>query len=130
MGKYEKGQIVKATVTGITEYGIFVSIDDISSGLVHISEISHRFVRDMNDFVKMGETIYVQILDNVEQQDKLKLSIKNIQYQEGKKKRFRKGIVETPTGFSTLAKKLPLWIKEYEKKQEKIKNSIDKESIK
>ena len=53
MTKYAKGKIVEATVTGIENYGVFVNLDDYYSGLIHISEISHGFVRNINNFVKV-----------------------------------------------------------------------------
>ena len=62
MTKYKKGKVVRGTVTGIENYGIFISFDEYYSGLIHISEISHGFVKDINNFVKIGETIYVRIL--------------------------------------------------------------------
>lgn len=117
MTKYEKGKIVKGSVTGIESYGAFVSFDDYYSGLVHISEVSHGFVKDINDFVKIGDYIFVEILDVDEEEKHLKLSIKDIIYKnDGYAK--RKKIVETPSGFNTLRKKLPIWIEESLEKQE------------
>lgn len=112
MSKYEKGRIVKGLVTGIEAYGIFVSFDEFYSGLIHISEVSHSFVKDINDFVNIGETIYTEILDVDEEQSQLKLSIKNIAYRKNSKKNKIKKIKETSLGFSTLEYKLPIWIKE------------------
>ena len=111
MPKYQKGKIIEGIVSGIESYGIFVSFDEFYSGLIHISEISHNYVKNINDFVNIGENIYVEILDIDEQQRKLKLSIKNIRYKKTKKKNKRK-IIETKTGFKTLAYKLPYWIAE------------------
>ena len=51
MSKYENGKIVTGCVTGIENYGIFVSLDEYYSGLIHISEISHGFVKDVHDFL-------------------------------------------------------------------------------
>lgn len=109
MTKYEKGQIVKGFVSGIESYGVFVSFDEFYSGLIHISEISDGFVKDINNFVKIGENIYTEILDVDEEQCQLKLSIKNIRYRHSNKMKNRK-IVETTHGFSTLEYKLPIWI--------------------
>lgn len=111
MPKYQKGKIIEGTVSGIESYGIFVSFDEFYSGLIHISEVSHNFVKDLHDFVEIGENIYVEILDIDEIQNKLKLSIKNINYKKVKNGRKRK-IIETSSGFKTLAYKLPIWIKE------------------
>lgn len=116
MKKYEKGNIIKGTVTGIESYGVFVSFDEYYSGLIHISELSHSFVKDIHDFVTIGDQIYVEILDVDEESNHLKLSIKNIIYKNNGYIR-RKKIIETKSGFSTLAKKLPIWINESLKTQ-------------
>lgn len=119
MSKIRKGRIVRGTVTGIESYGVFVSCDDYYTGLIHISEISHGFVKNINDFVKIGDLIQVEILDVDEELGHLKLSIKNIDYKK-KISLKRKMIKETPLGFRTLEYKLPIWIDESLKK---IKNS-------
>lgn len=115
MAEYKKGKIVKGIVTGIENYGIFVSLDEYYSGLIHISEISHNFVKNVNDYVNIGEEIYVEILDVDDEQSHLKLSIKNINYKK-KNNYKKKKIIETPLGFKTLEYKLPIWIEEKLKK--------------
>lgn len=124
MTKYKKGKIVKATVSGIESYGVFVTLDEYYSGLIHISEISHSFVKNVHDYVNVGENIYVEILDVDEKSNHLKLSIKNINYKINSKKKKRK-IIETPLGFTTLRYKLPIWIEENINKTKKNTNSID-----
>ena len=124
MADYKVGKIVKATVTGIESYGIFVNLDEYYSVLIHISEISHGFVKDVHNFVKIGDIINVQILDVDEKTNHLKLSIKNINYANSRKVA-KKFIRETVHGFSTLKHQLPLWIAESEKKYKKTENSID-----
>lgn len=119
MSKFRKGKIIRGTVTGIESYGAFVSCDDYYSGLIHISEISHDFVKNINDFVKIGDVINVEILDVDEEAGQLKLSIKNINY----KKEFffkRKRIKETSRGFDSLAYWLPIWIEENLKNKKKV----------
>lgn len=108
---YKKGDIVKGIVSGIETYGIFVKIDDNYSGLIHISEVSNKFVRDINDFVKIKDVIRVQILEIDDTCNHMNLSIKNIQYKVYNTNK-RKKIVETKLGFKTLAYKLPFWIQE------------------
>jgi predicted RNA-binding protein with RPS1 domain len=109
MTKFKKGKIVDGTVTGIESYGIFVSCDEYYSGLIHISEISHGFVKNVADYVKVGDIIKVEILDVDTEQSQLKLSIKNIDYRKKGEPRKRK-INETPLGFTTLKDNLPIWI--------------------
>lgn len=125
MTKYKKGKIVKGTITGIEDYGAFVSLDEYYSGLIHISEISHGFVKNIEDFVKIGDIIFVEILDVDEELSQLKLSIKNINYRKSNNFRRRK-IRETNLGFKTLAYKLPIWVEENLKKRKNTLNSIDK----
>ncbi|NLL44736.1 MAG: S1 RNA-binding domain-containing protein [Mollicutes bacterium] len=125
MTKYKKGKIVKGTVTGIESYGAFVSLDEYYSGLIHISEISHDFVKDIHDYVQIGDIIYVEILDVDEQLCQLKLSIKNIDYKRNTNIR-RKYIKEIGSGFKLLASRLPFWVDENLKKQKNKLNSIDK----
>ena len=124
MTKYRKGKIVRATVTGIEVYGIFVSLDEYYSGLIHISEISHGFVKDIRDFVNIGDEINVEILEVDEELCHLKLSIKNINYKKSNKPK-KKKIIETPLGFRTLQYKLPRWIEENLNNVKKSTNSID-----
>ncbi len=124
MSKYKKGKVVKATVSGIESYGVFVTLDDYYSGLIHISEISHGFVKNIHDYVSVGEIILVEILDVDDELFHLKLSIKNINYKvSGKNK--KRLIKETPHKFTTLEYKLPIWIKENINKMKKNANSID-----
>ena len=53
MPKYKVGSIVEGTVTGIENYGVFVSLDEFYNGLIHISEISHGFVKNINDEIEL-----------------------------------------------------------------------------
>lgn len=108
MTKYEKDKIVTGYVTGIEKYGIFVNLDEYYSGLIHISEISTGFVRNVSEYVNIGETIKMKVMSVNEKNHQVKLSIKNIDYRIGKKKRTK--IVETEHGFDTLKENLPMWI--------------------
>ena len=82
MAKYTKGKVVRGTVTCIEPYGAFMSFDEYYTGLIHISEISKGFVKDIHDFINVGDHIYVEILDVNEEEAQLKLSIKNINYRK------------------------------------------------
>ncbi len=110
MSKYQVGDIVTVSVTGIEKYGIFVGLDEYYSGLIHISEISDGFVRNINDYVNLGETIKAKILEIDEEELHIKLSIKNMNYRITKRKRTK--IEETELGFSTLGDRLDGWISE------------------
>jgi len=105
----KKGSIVEGEVTGIEDYGIFVHINNDYSGLVHISEISEDFVKDINSFVVIGEKIYCQVLEVLENEKKLKLSIKDINYKSIPE---NSEIQETRLGFLPLKTHLNQWIEE------------------
>lgn len=114
MPNYKKGDIVKGKVTGIENYGIFLLLEDEKfSGLIHISEISDKFVRSVFDYVQLDEVIYARILEVDEKNKQLKLSIKDFNYRIDDKKN-----LEDKNGFSPLREKLPEWIAEYKKRKE------------
>jgi general stress protein 13 len=108
MTKHKVGKIIKVTVTGIEKYGVFVACDEYYDGLIHISEISHGFVRNPIDFVSIGEVINAEILEVDDHGNRLKLSIKNVNYKKKPRKKIK--IKETSQGFLTLKKMLAEWI--------------------
>lgn len=108
MADFKCNDIVTGCVTGIEKYGIFVSLNNYYSGLVHISEISKNYVKNVDDYVDLGETIKVRILGVDEDNHHLKLSIKDLDYRMNRKNKSK--IIETPNGFSTLKSSLSNWI--------------------
>jgi general stress protein 13 len=94
--------IVKATVTSIVDYGVFVKVND-QDGLIHISEISDKFVKDVNHFFRVGDVVDLEVIGIDPNTHKLKLSYKNVKRQTINR-HFSKG-------FSTLQQQLPIWIK-------------------
>lgn len=106
------GDVVTATVTGIQPYGAFVSIDKEVAGLIHISEISEGFVRDVHQFVEVNDTIQVKVIDYDVATKQARLSLKALR-NSGRRDRMnmRNLKVDVPRlGFSSLAQHLPLWI--------------------
>ncbi len=71
----EVGAILEGKVTGLTNFGAFVTLPDNVTGMVHISEVSTSFVSDIHDFLQEGQTVKVKVLD-VTPQGKVSLSIK------------------------------------------------------
>ena len=110
VSKYKIGSVVFGTVIGIENYGVFVNLDDYYTGLIHISEISHGFVRDVNDFVSLGDTIRVKVIDVDDELFHVKLSIKDINYRSLVPKRMK--IEEVGSGFGILGDNLDKWIKD------------------
>ena len=106
MEKFLEGDIIEGIVTGVEDYGLFVSFGDHSSGLVHISEISDYFVKNVSDYAKVGDTIVAKVL-SVDHLGHYKLSIKELASKANKQ-----AIKETTSGFKTLKSKLNDWIDE------------------
>ncbi|MBE3577887.1 MAG: S1 RNA-binding domain-containing protein [Limnochordales bacterium] len=59
----EVGSIVEGKVTGITNFGAFVQLEDGRTGLVHISEIADAYVRDIRDYVKENDIVRVKVIN-------------------------------------------------------------------
>lgn len=106
---YKKGDIVEGIVTGIEDYGIFISLENDYSGLIHISEITQGFVTDINKYVKIGDSIFVYIVDVNQEAKHLILSIKNINYRYNDE---TKPVKESIRGFLPLHQKLKEWTAE------------------
>lgn len=73
----EVGSILAGTVSGITKFGVFVDLGDKNTGLVHISEVAHGYVEDINDVLKVQDEVKVKVL-SVEG-NKIGLSIRQTQ---------------------------------------------------
>ena len=71
----EVGSKLLGKVTGITNFGAFVKLPEGSTGLVHISEIADTYVKDIHDYLKVGDEVEVKVL-NVGKDGKIGLSIK------------------------------------------------------
>lgn len=71
----EKGSIVEGKVTGVMPFGAFVSLPDNKSGLVHISEITKEYIKDINDYIKQGDVVKVKVI-GIDKNGKINLSIR------------------------------------------------------
>lgn len=73
----EVGSILEGKVTGITNFGAFVSLPDGSNGMVHISEVAHSYVSDIREHLQEGQEVKVKVLSADE--GRISLSIKKAQ---------------------------------------------------
>jgi general stress protein 13 len=67
--------IIKVKITGIQTYGAFVNTSDNTDGLIHISEISYGYVKNINDYIKIGDKIYAEVIGYNDINNQLKLKI-------------------------------------------------------
>lgn len=110
--KIKEGSIVRGKVTGIQSYGAFVQLDNDCNGLIHISEFSDGYVRDIRDFVKIGQYVDVKVLKINPEENQARLSIKEFTNNRYRTNRMKAADFETSTGFAPLAQHLPIWIRE------------------
>ena len=80
------GSILEGKVVSVMPFGAFVDIGNKQSGLVHISELSSRYVKDINDCVKKGDTVKVKVI-KIDESGKISLTMKQA---EEKKERATK----------------------------------------
>ena len=78
MSNIKVGKIVEGQITGVTKYGVFVSLEDNYVGMIHISEVSNKYIEDLNTLFKIGDLIKVKVLSIDEDKLQVKLSIKKI----------------------------------------------------
>ncbi|MED3724818.1 general stress protein 13 [Priestia filamentosa] len=120
--KFTVGSVIDGKVTGIQPYGAFVALDEETQGLVHISEVTHGFVKDINEHLKVGQEVPVKVISVDEKSGKLGLSIRATQpepevKEEPKKKRPQATPAQpvenaAPQGFNTLREKLEEWVEQ------------------
>ena len=115
MNNIKIGDIVRCEVTGVTDYGIFVKLDNEYSGLVHISEISERFVSSVEKLYIIGDVIDAKVIEIDDDKKQIKLSIKKNKENRRKKKK----IEEKGEGFKPLEENLNKWVEERLKELEK-----------
>ena len=72
----ESGMVLEGTVTNVANFGAFVDIGVHQDGLVHISEIANKFVKDIKGHVSVGDIVKVKVLDIDVEMKRISLSIK------------------------------------------------------
>ena len=78
--KYQPGQLVKGNVTKITNFGVFVGLEDGLEGLLHISELADHKIENPEEVVKVGDEIEVKVLRVDIDERKIGLSRKRVDW--------------------------------------------------
>jgi predicted RNA-binding protein with RPS1 domain len=78
-GEIKKDMVVSGKVIRLEKFGAFVDIGAERPGLVHISEMTHEFIRTPGDVVKEGDVVEVKVLDVIKPKKQIKLSMKALQ---------------------------------------------------
>jgi len=113
------GEVVEAKVISVKPYGAFLSLPSKETGLLHISQISHNFISDVNDFLKVGQIIKVKVIGIDQEKNHIIFSKRVLERPRRRVKskasyeRKHEMIMESKKGFSVLNKYLQKWIYEY-----------------
>jgi len=76
--KYRRGQVVKGMITNITDFGIFLEIEEGVEGLVHVSEIAEDKAQNLKEFAKVGDPLEVLIISIDKRNRKIGLSLREL----------------------------------------------------
>ena len=112
--KYQVGQLVIGKVYNVKPYALFMSFDDGVTGLLHISEISDSFVRDIEKYGSVGDEIKVKVLTIDKDNGFLRVSYKQVPQEEMYSSHTNQRRMPTTSEdeFLPLKEKLDSWIKE------------------
>jgi small subunit ribosomal protein S1 len=82
--RYRIGERVKGKVTNITDFGVFMELEDGIEGLIHVSELSKEKVENPSDIVKAGETISAVVINVDPKERKIGLSVRSLKEKDEK----------------------------------------------
>ncbi|MTI68050.1 MAG: S1 RNA-binding domain-containing protein [Firmicutes bacterium] len=125
------GNVVEGTVTGITNFGAFVQLPEGKNGLVHISEVSHDFVNDINNYLKKNQKVKVKVL-SIDKEGKISLSIRQAKPKKSKKQPREIDWSNNPNDKKqkrmSFEDKMSLFLKDSNERQSQIQNRDAKKS--
>lgn len=122
--EYKQGDIVLGTVSGIQPYGAFIKLDNSEQGLIHISEISSYFVKNIEDYVQIGQKIKIKVLEVLEDKKLYRFSLKQVGT------RYRQNVRNFKSINPKKRYKIPLDQQDFTPLEENLDRWIDEELIK
>lgn len=120
--QYEVGQLVIGTVINVKPYAVFMQFEDGVEGLLHISEISDAYIRDIDKYASKGDKIKVMIVSIDGSNGFLRVSLKKVPQEDAYSTHVNKGrqmVKADESDFKPLADHLDEWIKETLQKAKK-----------
>lgn len=116
------GMVVPGIVTNLTRFGAFIDIGVKQDGLVHVSEIAHKYIQDPNEVLKLNDKVNVKVLEVDTPRKRIALSIKQTleapqrqEYRRDSAKRFEKKAKETDVASGSLTDALSALKKKFGK---------------
>lgn len=79
---YKKGNNIKGQITRLTDFGVFVKIEEGIEGMIHISQISEQYINKPRDMLKIGDEIFAKIIDVNYEEGRIDLSVKELEKEE------------------------------------------------
>ncbi len=116
----EVGNIVEGKVTGITNFGAFVQLENGVTGLVHISEVADAYVKDIKEFLQENQQVKCKVINIAN--GKIGLSIKQLNSEGTREARARKGSSRPPRSFED---KLARFMKDSDERLATLRRSQD-----
>ena len=83
--EYKVGDVIKREINNITDFGLFVKIEKNIDGMIHISEASKDFIKNLGERFKLGDEVEAEIIEIDDEKKKVKLSIKKIELEQQNK---------------------------------------------
>lgn len=118
----EVGNIIDGTVSGITKFGVFVDLGEKQTGLVHISEVAHGYVEDINTVLKVEDPVRVKVL-SVEG-NKIGLSIRQTQPKEDAREE-RPHRVQTKQSTEAFEAKMKMFLRDSNERLHDLKRNTE-----
>jgi S1 RNA binding domain protein len=123
----EIGSILEGKVSGIVQFGAFIQLEEGKTGLVHISEVSDEYVKDIKDYLKENQPVKVKVL-SVDPKGKIALSIKKAFPQKAKVKSSNPIEIDWSKGNNdslNFEERLSRFMKDSEEKMHDLKKSFE-----
>lgn len=123
----EEGKIVDGKVTAITKFGAFVRLPEGKNGLVHISEVSEQYVKDLREHLTENQDVRVKIL-SISPEGKISLSIRKAidkKPQRSSKKIGDDDIYKKPQEDLSFEDRLAKFLKDSDERQHDIKRNFE-----
>lgn len=84
----EVGAILEGKVTGLTDFGAFIELENGSTGMVHISEVASAYVKNIREHLELNQQVKVKVL-SIGENGRINLSIKKVEESVSEKPQFR-----------------------------------------
>ena len=111
------GSILEGKVSGLTKFGAFVDLGENKVGLVHISEVAIGYVEDVNDYLKLNDSVSVKVLSIDGEKVSLSIRQANPSFQQTKQ--------PNPAVTQSFEEKLSKFIKDSDERNSDLKKHMD-----